>query len=109
MRRNTRRRALLASFVLAMALVLMASPAWAVLLKAADWQMNETSGQMIDSSGNGNNGSPISVRRTGSKYVFNGSTSHVFVPDDDSLDPQANDITLTARVKVRSELLDDDS
>jgi hypothetical protein len=110
--RNTRprKRELLASFVLAIALMLMASlPAWAELLKAADWQMNETSGPMIDSSGNRNNGSPTNVRRTGSNYVFNGSTSHVVVPDDDSLDPQANDITLTARVKVRGESLDDDS
>jgi hypothetical protein len=116
MRRNTRRRALLASFVLAMALMLMASPwAWAVLLKAADWQMNETSGQMIDSSGNGNDGTPTDVvqgvqEEDGkSTYVFNGSTSRVDVPDDDSLDPAANDITLTASVRVSGESMDDDS
>jgi concanavalin A-like lectin/glucanase superfamily protein len=109
--RKTRRRALLASVILAVAGMLVASPwAWAtLLLKAADWQMNETSGPMVDSSGNGNNGSPTNVRRTGSKYVFNGSTSHVVVPDNDSLDPAANDITLTARVKVNGESLDDDS
>ncbi|MDQ5817660.1 MAG: hypothetical protein M3334_04705 [Actinomycetota bacterium] len=78
------------------------SPAWAVLLKAADWQMNEneTSGQMIDSSGNDNNGTPTDVVQTGSTYVFDGSTSYVVVPDDDSLDPQENDITLTASVIV---------
>src|SRR5687768_11876494 len=106
-----RRRALLASFVLAVALMLMASsPAWAVLLaKAAHWRMNETSGHMIDSSGNDNDGTPTDVVQTGSTYVFNGSTSHVVVPDDDSLDPRANDITLTASVKVRGESLDDDS
>ena len=89
--------------------VLMASPAWAVLLKAADWQMNETSGQMNDSSGNGNNGTSTDVLQTGSTYVFNGSTSHVAVPDADSLDPQANDITLTASVMVNGASLDDDS
>jgi hypothetical protein len=108
--RKTRRRALfLASFVLAVALMLMASPAWAVLFKAADWQMNETSGQMLDSSGNNNDGTPTDVLQTGSNYVFNGSTSRVLVPDADSLDPQGNDITLTARVMVNGASMDDDS
>ena len=88
----------------------MASPAWAALLKAADWQMNETSGQMIDSSGNNNNGTPTDVLRPeNGTYVFNGSTSRVAVPDADSLDPQAKDITLTARVLVNGGSLDDDS
>jgi hypothetical protein len=108
--RKTRRRLLLASFVLAVVLMLMASPAaWAALLKAADWQMNETSGQMIDSSANGNNGTPTDVRRTGSTYVFNGSTSRVVVADNNSLDPAERDITLTARVLVNGGALDDDS
>jgi hypothetical protein len=90
--------------------MLMASlPAWAVLVAKADWQMNETSGQMIDSSGNGNNGSPTDVLQTGSTYTFNGSTSRVAVPDNDSLDPGTNDITLTASVQVAGESLDDDS
>jgi hypothetical protein len=90
--------------------MLVASPwAWAVLVNAADWQMNETSGPMIDSSANGNDGTPTDVVRKGSTYFFDGSTSHVVVPDDDSLDPAANDITLTASVKVRGESLDDDS
>ena len=88
----------------------MASPAWAALLKAADWQMNETSGQMIDSSGNNNNGTPTDVLRPeDGTYVFNGSTSRVAVPDADNLDPQAKDITLTARVLVNGGSLDDDS
>ncbi len=87
----------------------MASPAWAVLLKAADWQMDETSGQMLDSSGNNNNGDPKDVRQTGSRYVFNGSTSYVLVPDSDSLDPAEKDITLRARVKVTDAPMDDDS
>jgi hypothetical protein len=68
--------------------LLLAAPSYAdVLLTGADWQMNETSGQMIDSSGNNNNGDPTDVRQTGSRYVFNGSTSYVLVPDSDSLDP----------------------
>jgi len=87
----------------------MASPAWAVLLKGADWQMDETSGQMIDSSGNNNNGTPTDVRQTGSRYVFNGSTSYVAVPDSDSLDPKGKDIKLKARVKVTDRPMDDDS
>jgi hypothetical protein len=95
--------------VAGMLMTSMASPAWAVLLKAADWQMDETSGQMIDSSGNGNNGSPTDVLQSGGTYVFNGSTSRVPVPDADSLDPQENDTTLTARVLVNGASLDDDS
>src|SRR3712207_883990 len=89
----------------------MAAPSYAgiLLLAGADWQMNETSGQMIDSSGNGNNGTPTDVRQTGSKYVFNGSTSYVAVPDDDSLDPLEEDITLRARVMVTDAPMDDDS
>jgi hypothetical protein len=87
----------------------MASPAWAVLLKGADWQMVETSGQMIDSSGNNNNGTPVDVLQTGSSYVFNGSTSYVTVPDSDSLDPQENDITLSASVMVTDTPMADDS
>ena len=87
----------------------MASPAWAVLLKAADWQMDETSGQMLDASGNNNNGDPTDVRQRGSRYVFNGSTSYVLVPDSDSLDPEESDITLRARVKVTDTPMDDDS
>src|SRR5215208_3395487 len=87
----------------------MASPAWAVLLKGADWQMVETSGQMIDSSGNNNNGTPTDVRQRGSSYVFNGSTSYVLLPDSDSLDPEEKDITLSAGVKVTDTPMADDS
>jgi len=91
--------------------VLMASPAGAVSLWAADWQMNETSGQeMIDSSANNNNGTPTEdVFQTGSLYVFNGSTSYVAVPDADSLDPLEKDIMLTASVLINGESMDDDS
>jgi hypothetical protein len=109
---------------MALALLLVSGVAWAELAKAADWQMNETSetfGQMLDSSSNANNGTPTDVVQgveedvdgdghvESTYYGFNGSTSHVFVPDADSLDPQENDITLTARVKVNGTSLDDDS
>jgi hypothetical protein len=87
------------------------SPAWAVLLmaKAAYWRMNETSGKMIDSSANDNDGTPRNVLRTGSTYIFNGTTSSVVVPDHASLDPAGKGITLTASVKVTGGALDDDS
>src|SRR5215211_1676545 len=90
--------------------LLLAAPSYAdVLLKGADWQMVETSGLMIDSSGNNNNGTPKDVRQRGSRYVFNGSTSYVAVPDAGSLDPQGKDITLSAGVKVTDRPMDDDS
>ena len=90
--------------------LLLAAPSYAdVLLTGADWQMNETSGQMLDSSGNNNTGTPVDVLQTGSSYVFNGSTSYVLPPDSDSLDPQEKDITLRARVKVTDAPMDDDS
>ena len=90
--------------------LLLAAPSYAdVLLTGADWQMNETSGQMIDSSGNNNDGDPTDVRQRGSRYVFNGSTSYVAVPDSDSLDPAEKDITLSAGVKVTDAPMDDDS
>jgi hypothetical protein len=71
-------------------------------------QMNETSGQLLDLPGN-NSATPTGVLQTGGTYVFNGSTSHVTVPDADSLDPQDNDTTLAARVLVNGASLDDDS
>src|SRR5215218_611751 len=89
--------------------LLLAAPSYADVLTGADWQMDETSGQMIDSSGNNNNGTPKDVVRTGSAYVFNGSTSYVAVPDAGSLDPQGKDIKLTARIRVNGQALDDDS
>src|SRR5215204_5064180 len=90
--------------------LLLAAPSYAdVLLTGADWQMNETSGQMLDSSGNNNTGTPVDVLQTGSSYVFNGSTSYVLLPDSDSLDPQENDITLRAGVKVTDTPMPDDS
>jgi hypothetical protein len=104
------KRARLALVMLVVALMLViASPAWAVLLTKADWQMNETSGQMIDSSGNNNDGTPTDVVQTGMHYVFNGSTSHVAIPDNDSLDPGTKDITLKASVMVPNAPMDDDS
>jgi hypothetical protein len=117
------------SVFVVMAGIIMASmassPAWALPL-AAYWEMNEDSGPMLDSSGNNNNGTPKNVVQgveedvdgdglAESTYVFNGLTinpSRVEVPDADSLDPKANDIALTARVRVgvdNTHQMDDDS
>lgn len=103
----------MASVIVVVAAMLVTSPAWAGLLKAADWQMDDTDGQMLDSSGNNNHGTPTDVVQTRPEvgtYLFNGSTSHVFVPDtNDSLDPLEKDITLRARVMIPDEPMDDDS
>ena len=64
----------------------------------ASWQMNETSGSMQDSSGNGNHGNVNNVTRTGSTYGFNNTSSYVSVPSSSSLNPGSADITMTARV-----------
>ena len=111
---RTSTRALLVSVSVVVAGMIMASmassPAWAVLLKAAYWRMNERSGKMIDSSRNHNNGTPSHLlRRTGSTYVFNGSTSRVVVPDHRSLDPANKQIVLRASVRVSGASMDDDS
>ena len=110
---RTSRRALWVSVSVVVAGIVMASmassPAWAAMLKAADWRMNETSGKMIDSSRHHNNGTPRHVVRTGSTYRFNGTTSRVVVPDHASLDPGSKDINLRASVRVSGGPLDDDS
>ena len=77
--------------------------------EGADWKMNDTSGQMLDSSGNNNNGTPTNVDQTGFSYVFNGTNSYVTVPDSDSLDPEGKDITLSAGVTVTNTPMNDDS
>ena len=104
-----KRTVLLSAMVLVVLLLAAPSQGATLLNKAADWQMNETSGEMIDSSANHNNGDPKDVRQTGSSYVFNGSTSYVAVPDSDSLNPEESDITLSAGVKVTDKPMDDDS
>jgi hypothetical protein len=75
----------------------------------ANWQMDDISGQMLDSSGNNNNGTPTNVGQTGSSFVFNGTNSYVTVPDSDSLDPEGKDITLSAGVTVTDTPMNDDS
>jgi concanavalin A-like lectin/glucanase superfamily protein len=105
----TYKKPVLGTFVVALVVLVTSSVAWAAMVKAANWQMNERSGKMIDSSRHRNNGTPKHVRQTGSTYVFNGSTSRVAVRDDNSLDPAARGITLKASVRVAGKRLDDDS
>jgi concanavalin A-like lectin/glucanase superfamily protein len=99
----------LASVIVAVTGMLVASSAaWGV--PVATWLMNETSGQMLDSSGNNNHGTPTGVVQKGQTYLFDGEDDRVAVPDtNDSLDPLEKDITLRARVMVPDEPMDDDS
>jgi len=65
------------------------------------WKMNETSGAtMVDSSGNGNNGTLHHVAlgaagEFGKAYTFNGTSSYVSVPSSNSLDPHSANITIS--------------
>lgn len=88
-----------------MFLVMGALPAKAVTT-AGLWHMDESSGQAIDSSGMGNNGTLENVTRvtpgfdgTGGAYNFNGTSSRVVIPNSSSLNPGALDVTMTAHVK----------
>lgn len=105
MRRSPR---ILAAFVAATTLVIAAAPA-AAAATVALWHMDESSGQMIDSSGSGNHGTLQNVTRvtpgfngSGRAYSFNGSSSRVSVPNSSSLNPGSQNITITAHVKFSS-------
>jgi len=77
--------------------------AFSTLTVAAQWNMDETSRNVMnDSSGNGNNGTLYDVQTTGSGYVFNGTSSKVVVPNSASLNPGASDFTYTAQVQTSS-------
>ena len=87
-------------------IVTAATPA-AAATTVALWHMDESSGQMVDSSGSGNGGSLQNVTRvsagfSGSAYSFNGSNSRVVVPNSSSLNPGSQNITITAHVRFAS-------
>jgi hypothetical protein len=86
----------------AAAITLGAGPAAAASTFGAQWNMNEPSGtSMLDSSGNGNNGTTYDVTRLGSGgYSFNGTTSKVVVPDSSSLNPGASNFSYSVRVQT---------
>src|SRR5688572_23563268 len=73
------------------------------------WHMDESSGQMVDSSSSNNDGTLSNVTRVtpgygGSSraYSFNGSSSKVTVPNDSSLNPGSQNVTIKAHVKFSS-------
>lgn len=95
---NKTRLALLA--LPAFGVLAVASPATAAGSTAANWQLNETTGPMKDSSGNGNNSSMMTgVTRNGSTYHFDGK-GRVVVPTSASLVPGSRNFTLTARIHL---------
>jgi len=68
----------------------------------ADYNFNETSGDLIDSV-NGYNGTLFgSIARDGSKYTFNGSNTYIEIPDNDdfSFNDSVGDVPFTIRVKI---------
>ncbi len=81
---------------------------------AALWHMDDAD-EMTDSSGNGNSDGVLTditlatpgFDGTGGAYEFNGTSSSVVVPDDDSLDPGSSDIDVTVHVKF--DVLPDDT
>src|SRR5689334_9334377 len=91
---------LLVLAVAAMSVVGLTGIASASSTYGADWQMNETTGPMIDSSGNHNNSTIIEpgVTRDGSVYHFD--NGRVEVPSSPSDTPGARDFTLTARIHL---------
>jgi hypothetical protein len=97
---------------------MFASPASATVV--AMWRMDEPSGAvtMVDSAGTGgtNNGKIGGTVATGepglvsgNAYSFGGATSYVEVADNGSLDPVAQNMTVTATVKTVGGRMPDDS
>lgn len=75
----------------------------------ANWQMNEKSGSMKDSSGNGNASSSIGagISRNGSLYYFASPVSNpdrgvISVPDSASLRPGSRAFSIEARIKPQA-------
>jgi intracellular sulfur oxidation DsrE/DsrF family protein len=85
----------------AAAITLGAGPAAAASTFGAQWNMNEPSGTtMLDSSGNGNNGTTSNVTRTSAGYVFNGTTSKVVVPNSPTLNPGTSEFSYSVTVQT---------
>lgn len=96
--------------LLAVSVGVLAAPVGAnAATTVALWHMDESSGQMIDSSSSGNDGTLSNVTRVspgynggGRAYSFNGSNSKVTVPNDSSLNPGSQNVTIKAHVKFSS-------
>jgi hypothetical protein len=69
----------------------------------ANWQMNETSGRMLDSSGNHNNSTKImpGITRDGASYHFVG-TGSVIVKSSPSLQPGTRPFSISAAIHLDS-------
>jgi Concanavalin A-like lectin/glucanases superfamily len=96
-------------YVLLVAIVAFATawqaPASAATGTVALWHMDETSDSLMqDSSGFGNNGTLDSVSLgepslNGTAYGFNGTSSYVSVPDNNTLDPGSAPLSITMNIK----------
>jgi hypothetical protein len=69
------------------------------------WHMDEVSGTTMFDAVAGHNGSLFNVTRglpgfLGTAYGFNGSSSYVSVPSDNSLNPGAADATITIHIQT---------
>ncbi len=106
------------SSLFAAGFTMFASPASAAVV--AMWRMDEPSGAvtMADSAGtggtnNGKIGGTVSTGEpglgSGNAYRFGGATSYVEVADNGSLDPVAQNMTVTATVKTVGGTMPDDS
>jgi concanavalin A-like lectin/glucanase superfamily protein len=99
------RRLTLTTMLSAIVVAILLPVASASAATVALWHMNESSGPMLDSSGSGNNGTLTNVTRVNGSfdgsnaYSFNGSSSKVTVPNDASLNPGAQNVTITVHVK----------
>jgi hypothetical protein len=82
-----------------------AGTADAAVTTRAQWNMESTA-SMVDSSGNGNTGTPTAISAApgspGQGYRFNGSTSSVRVPSSSSLNPGSAAVTITAKLRFTS-------
>lgn len=96
-----------AALAVSFAFVLYQAPsASAASITAGLWHMDETSGTTAhDSSGLQNNGTMTNVTfvtpgfdGTGGAYAFNGTSAKVTIPNSGSLNPGAQDITITVHV-----------
>lgn len=91
------RRLLGCLVVSATTLALTATPAFAA--QVVGLYHMDTASKAIDSSSFNNDGQNKSITVSGGAYSFNGTSSKVIVPDDNSLDPGAADITISLKVK----------
>lgn len=68
----------------------------------AAWEMNESQGAAVDSTGNGNSGTLHNVTQKGSYYDFDGSSSYVSVPNSSTLNPGSSNFAMAIRLKLDS-------